>query len=508
METNIRTFQDIFRFFDTLIQPGQDTGVVNRGTSSAIKAVLEDIDEENRENRKRITRLEDTLSETETLYRDMLFFLTEMVRQTDNRAVELSVKQLKSILDQDGKRPLIEKAFENLKDAVLSETKDNARQIDRSRLLGLMGKWLKSAGDRGPIEDRYMELYLQYKETYLSITDELKLVLSNLHRRTINTLEQRVTKAQDVKDFLSLRQKVLDLLQEFIAESNNDKAQAIYFAEEISRRILDMDQKMSGTFDHFQETQSLNKKFNDRLEAGIQELRETMTIRYPMKELTDTINKKIALISDTLYRKKEADNRSEKKLKARIEILKHGMKRVRDGFREAREKNRALENELNVDHLTGAASKRAYEHNATKEMQRFSRYHRIFSIITFDIDRFKLVNDNYGHDIGDKTLQEVAAGIQPMLRQTDILARTGGDEFVMILPETRDSDALMVAEKIRQKISKTEFLYKKDRITVTLSLGVAQVLDTDKNFEAVFKRADEALYRSKENGRNQATKYK
>jgi diguanylate cyclase (GGDEF)-like protein len=123
--------------------------------------------------------------------------------------------------------------------------------------------------------------------------------------------------------------------------------------------------------------------------------------------------------------------------------------------------------------------------------------------LVIDADKFKNINDTYGHAIGDRCLQEIIKRTQPLLRKSDMLVRYGGDEFVVIMPETDTKGAMKVAEKIRQTIEKIEFLYKEDTVRLTVSIGVSCIKEGDKSPMDLFGRADMAVYKAKENGRNQ-----
>ncbi len=510
-DPKVQTPEDLLKYFSTLVKGDQDACMVSMDVCIAARHILEAEEREKQQADMRLRNMEQALEENDEMYRSMLSFFTDLIAEADPeaparkaaeaRGLMVPVKQFKGALDKEGEHRLVEKAFRRLKGAVISETRNNTRKIDRGRLLGLMGKWLRLPGDDAP-EDNYLALFVHCKESYLTITHELRSVLSSVHNKKVRQVEANIDTAQDLAEFSRLRGQVMDLLQEYLAESANDKAQAVHFAEEISGKILDMDKRIANSLDTFQETQERNKAFNEQLSVNIQSLKKSLSIGASMKELTQVMNNKISLLSETLNRKKARDYSEEQKLKNQVNILKAGMKKIRDDFKEARKQNRKLVSELNTDHLTGAANRRAYEATAAKEMQRFTRYNRIFSLITFDVDRFKSINDTYGHAIGDKCLIEITSRIKGILRTTDILARTGGDEFVVIMPETDTGQARRVAEKIRNLIGRTEFVYKKDLVHVSLSLGVAHATETDKGYDSVFKRADKALYQAKESGRN------
>ena len=119
-----------------------------------------------------------------------------------------------------------------------------------------------------------------------------------------------------------------------------------------------------------------------------------------------------------------------------------------------------------------------------------------------DIDFFKKVNDTYGHDFGDKVLIAVAKVCKKNMRETDFLARFGGEEFCFLFPETDLNSAALIAERIRHAISQLEFDAEKNSFSVTVSIGVSKLLDSNDNMENMLKRSDDCLYKAKETGRN------
>ena len=119
----------------------------------------------------------------------------------------------------------------------------------------------------------------------------------------------------------------------------------------------------------------------------------------------------------------------------------------------------------------------------------------------WDIDKFKNVNDTYGHQAGDRVLTVVAKLLSQQIRETDFVARFGGEEFVLLMPETPLDQARKVADNLRNSIEACEFHFKDQRVPVTISCGLAEFNDGDKA-ETVFDRADRALYKAKHSGRN------
>lgn len=165
-------------------------------------------------------------------------------------------------------------------------------------------------------------------------------------------------------------------------------------------------------------------------------------------------------------------------------------------------KRQKIEKELvqlaTIDPLTSIPNRRKFDEALQYELSRDSRYNHALSIIFCDLDNFKKINDEHGHKVGDDALREFASLISSHTRNTDIFARWGGEEFVLLLPETDINTAVNIAEKLRIETENYRFSYIGN---ITASFGVTEFAQGDNEITFI-KRADVALYRSKENGRN------
>jgi diguanylate cyclase (GGDEF)-like protein/PAS domain S-box-containing protein len=160
--------------------------------------------------------------------------------------------------------------------------------------------------------------------------------------------------------------------------------------------------------------------------------------------------------------------------------------------------------QANTDSLTELYNRRYFMEHAEREFYRAKRHLRIVSLISIDIDHFKNINDSYGHPAGDKVLISVAKCLLPCIRQEDILARIGGEEFSILLPETTLQSAKVVAERIRLNQSNLSLDGEwNGKITLTVSIGVTCIRFEDDSFDDFFIRADKALYQAKALGRDQ-----
>lgn len=155
-----------------------------------------------------------------------------------------------------------------------------------------------------------------------------------------------------------------------------------------------------------------------------------------------------------------------------------------------------------IDGLTQVYNKRYFLEILEREMGRAHRYRRDLSLILFDVDYFKQVNDNYGHLAGDYVLKHLAMVLKSRIRREDVLARYGGEEFAIILPEIDHYNALQFAEKIRRIAESTAFGFEGSDIPVTVSVGVSTLAPDIDDPQTFIKNADEYLYRAKSAGRN------
>jgi len=156
---------------------------------------------------------------------------------------------------------------------------------------------------------------------------------------------------------------------------------------------------------------------------------------------------------------------------------------------------------MTVDGLTQLFNRRFFNETLEREINRCKRYERPLALLMFDVDHFKLINDEWGHVAGDALLRQLSNVVRLRVRREDILARVGGEEFAAILPEIEMAGALVTAEKIREVVEASAFVFEDNVMPCTVSVGAA-ALDADDDPKALYARADAALYRAKSTGRN------
>jgi len=166
-----------------------------------------------------------------------------------------------------------------------------------------------------------------------------------------------------------------------------------------------------------------------------------------------------------------------------------------------RDTAREMHTLAHTDALTGLANRRAAHEVLGREVARAARYDRELAVLMLDIDRFKVLNDTYGHPVGDRVLVALAERLRAHVRASDLVARWGGEEFVVVAPETPMPFSLQLAEQLRAQIAKDPFL---DGHRIAVSVGVASFRDGD-DVDALVARSDAALYRAKAGGRNRVS---
>lgn len=195
-------------------------------------------------------------------------------------------------------------------------------------------------------------------------------------------------------------------------------------------------------------------------------------------------------------------------------ILVSAIPQFRDGrlihvyatFEDITERRR-LEQELRqqaaTDFLTGVANRRSFMARLGDEFERVRRHPQVNScLLTLDLDHFKRVNDTHGHAAGDAVLCHVVAVLQQHSRRIDVLGRTGGEEFALLLPDTGEAEAVALAERLRQAVQASPVDRQGTAIAMTVSIGASRIAADDANAGLALWRADEALYRAKRQGRN------
>jgi len=183
-------------------------------------------------------------------------------------------------------------------------------------------------------------------------------------------------------------------------------------------------------------------------------------------------------------------------------------KKLFDSYNEVEQQKVILYKAATTDQLTNIYNRAFLMESLDTEFERSKRFNQEYSCILFDIDDFKNINDTYGHQMGDVVINNVAAVAAGLIRSTDIFGRYGGEEFLIIMPNTSIDGATVISEKIRKKIACTDFSYHKNRITCTISLGLSDSeMGHPVSSDDMLYNVDSALYKAKSAGKNVSIVY-
>ena len=270
--------------------------------------------------------------------------------------------------------------------------------------------------------------------------------------------------------------------------------QAMFYADEIERHMKG-DQLAKNT--QFNE----DRNFEDSISSNINLIKYDVSTAADLYDLKTTVLQKLEKIASSVVQKREQDISRFKDNEKNLDEMRRRMKDMKKEALEIRKKAEEIELENMIDVLTGLYNRKAFDQKILETLADLKRYNINSILMICDIDSFKLINDNFGHKVGDLALKKLSSLLREKTRPNDFVARYGGEEFVIIFPGSSINDAKKAAEEIRSLISNTEFSYKNNNIPFSISIGLTGFRKVD-DCNSVFERADKALYLAKASGKN------
>ena len=294
---------------------------------------------------------------------------------------------------------------------------------------------------------------------------------------------------------------IAKLLSDMNSRIQNEKQDLENFLKQLTERLHELDTDIQETArlrdSSLEEGQQMSGAVNQEV-AGIQ---KSVDEAVELDALKTAVQSRVIIIRNHVDRFLENEENRYGESDKLVERLTKKLKQTEQQVDGLKQQVADAHKQAMTDNLSGLPNRLAYENFINDELARFNRYQSPFVLMVWDVDKFKSINDTYGHAAGDKVLRIIAGQLQKNVRETDLVARYGGEEFVALLPETELEAAKKVAEKLRQAIEETEFHFRKKRVVITASCGLAEVKQGD-NAISLFERADSALYLAKQNGRN------
>ncbi len=286
-----------------------------------------------------------------------------------------------------------------------------------------------------------------------------------------------------------------------LAALNNDQQEFEQFLEALNARLSNVNGGVNQIDQLTQNFFATGEEFDQVLRVGIDEFEDELGQAQTVAGLKDSVKSHLENVFEQLDRYKETRIESQCGYEQELQTLRSKVSELEYEAQCAQEEIEVQQRRSEIDGLTCLPNRAAYDRRIEMELERCQRYSRQFCLVVADVDDFKRINDTFGHLAGDKVLKLLAGTMRARLRNTDFIARYGGEEFVIILPESDAEAAIVAMNHICEQIAACPFHHKEQPLKITVSFGVAEV-GIDEDAEALFARADNAMYAAKKGGRN------
>jgi diguanylate cyclase len=385
--------------------------------------------------------------------------------------------------------------------AVLSSIKDERLRLEEGGLLSTEEKdslnsrfsFSENVSMR-PEEESHQGIEI-YRNALEQFAEQLYLPEGDSFASRASALVSKLTQPVSWSELLNIEQEIHALLANFVDEASKQRDKLIDLLHDVAIKLVETEKEFISTLiNDSKGHQEDEDRFQQTIAKEVSDIEDSFSVSKDLKDIQALVFNRLNAIRQAITEKKKIEQQRIQKSEKKIQ---HLQKRLSQNQKELTNIQRVAEQ----DPLTGIPNRRALWRRLGEQLDRFNRYRESCSFIIIDVDHFKEVNDQYGHLNGDKVLQTIGRRLKDRLRKTDLYARYGGEEFCVLLPHQRAKDACIVAEELRMMIKSFEFIAGEKQVHVTVSLGVTEFRVGDL-MEDVIKRADEALYRAKELGRD------
>jgi len=367
---------------------------------------------------------------------------------------------------------------------ILEQTEDGKK----AKLFG----WLK--GKKSPTET-------QSNGVLAEIQGKMKLLLNMIVIEHANHHEKQLHSLEEITDFSQLPLAFEQLTDLVINTKQFEQQRIDNFFQQLGQRLSrfhDLLGQASGVQKHgFQQSQTFESGLRNQLALLQSETKDATSLQ----ELSQTVNRGLDGIISVLDNFQEQLTERYSEEKEQVKQLQHQLQQTQHEAEKLQNQLKEEKHKAHTDSLTELPNRLAFNERVALEVARTRRYQHQLSVAIADIDKFKQVNDTYGHATGDKVLQMVATHCSVGLRETDFMARLGGEEFVFLLPDTDINQAVICMEKLRKIVECKILSVNNTNIKVTVSFGLTSLREGE-SIDLALERADDALYTAKDGGRN------
>lgn len=339
------------------------------------------------------------------------------------------------------------------------------------------------------------------------VSQQLLLLLEGIEIPSIFDQQAQTAKQllaasnQSATAFETILDKSFKLLLKIKQHNQSEQQDIDKFLSHITKQLAALDISVIGASTAAQKSAENRSRLDQSVSEQMEELKLSSTNATKLEPLKGIINSRLANIAKEIQEHTQKEAIQRQKTQQQLDDLVNKIKDMESESCDLKSKLKIANTQAFRDTLTGLPNRNAYNERLETELARWKRYHSPLSLIVWDIDYFKNINDNYGHKAGDKVLLLIAKQLSDHSRGTDFISRFGGEEFTMLLPDTDSQSALILANQLRQTIEKTGFNASGASVSITISCGVTEFIQNDTD-ETAFERADQALYQAKEQGRN------
>jgi len=328
----------------------------------------------------------------------------------------------------------------------------------------------------------------------ISLPHDLSTRLAQLKKQ----LEAGVT----LQKWTDMLNEIADMASYIQVKISHERLDIEAFLKQVTGRLQELDSFIQGTKTQREQSWLSSQAFGDAVKSEMKSLVSSANDAQEIDDLKKQIQTRLAAIEEHFDGYNEEESNRQKNEAVDVQKLLSRLTELEEESKNLKVRVEKERMQAQIDPLTGVANRLGYDHRINQEYARWKRYKNPLSLIVWDIDHFKRINDDYGHAAGDKALKTIAKLISSKVRETDYFARFGGEEFILIMTDTGKTSAKSVADKLREVVENSGFHFKGSPVTITISAGVAEFADNDAP-QSVFERADAALYKAKEAGRNQ-----
>jgi len=485
-----------------LAKKGQDKSIKSR-KKAELKKTLQSLDSTGEKKEKNIltqmVEMQLQLDDEKDFSKRVSLILLNLCRIHGNELLYELLDEYKKLIIDDADIEKREKIITEIKNRMLkidlaTKTESDKEEEKDDNPIGAKPFILrKFFGDSHKIKLKPL------KKTCIKALEELQSLLDDKCKDSISSAVDHVRDCEDIDYFLSLRKQIVNIIEEYVKLIQRERGQITGFIKEIGKRLIELEGELLMAFTNTSELLHDDYEFSEKLEDQIKGIRKSIESGKDFENLKNIITTELGTLMSTLDEKR-------KEYTARIEASHQEKEKLRQHFEKminnVIDKNKVLLEQSQKDPLTGLLNRATFDESINVELVRYRRYMEPFSVIMFDIDHFKQVNDEFGHEAGDRVLKGVAQCTSEILRKTDVFARYGGEEFIILLPRTNLQQSLIAARKLREIVEDTEFAYEGVNVPITVSVGITEVNAEDTEFKSIYNRVDSYMYEAKRGGRN------